>query len=1176
MKARIVRLSTTMVVVVLVLGTTVLPIFFLPADAQDKAPPEQEQTVSAPFVPGQLLVRFRSAVPNQRAAQVLAARDVSPMGKVPALGVHVLRLPPTLSVEHAVEIFNRLPEVEYAEPNYILKAVQVNDPGLDHQWAPQQIDTPLAWSVTTGNSSVTIAVIDSGIDYRHSELAPNMWANPNEIPDNGQDDDSNGYVDDIYGWDFINNDADPLDDLFHGTHVSGIAAAAANGNTDGLVGICPDCKLMAVKVLDASGSGPLDVVANGITYAADQGARVINLSLGGTIGTATLQNAIDYAWNAGAVVVAAAGNNGLEQDFYPAAYANAIAVASTNSDDYRSCYSNYGDFVDVAAPGETIYSTLPLDANGNDDYGVKSGTSMASPHVAGLAGLLFSQNPGRSNAVVRSLIESTTEDLGPAGRDAFFGTGRINAYRAVQGITDPTEPQSGLFPDSLTASGYGHARKLARDASGTLHLAWHGREGSQYQVRYATSSDDGMTWSVPQVVFASTAETYHPSLAVDDTNVYVVFPSKEGATLFQTFLTNKSLSGETWSPSVPLTDSSYDAVRPHFYVDPSNGSLHLVATSLDNTPYVYYTASGDGGATWGAVQSVDPTTPTTSSNTRYAAVHAYGDNIYIAARTVAGSLLKTYYLHTVRSTDGGQTWFDQQKISSYQAILSGEYGVSLAGVGDRLYMAYEVGSGFGGGLYFRRYDGAGWSDYELLESSGVWPSITQADDGQAWLMWEDSGSLLLRHYTGDTWEPKETVLAGSVFSKGFYPNLKLGTSGGQMEWVATHCNGFPFRLFNDSRVVSDNPPTPTPEPTATSTPIPTDTPTPEPTATPTPVPTNTPTTTDTPTVTPTPTDTPTLTPNNSMHVSDLDGSSAPAPRGRWNAAVIIAVHDATEKPVSDATVSGSWSNGANGDIFCVTGESGQCSVTKSNIKSNVGSVTFSVNDVIDATLAYSSSDNHDPDGESNGTSIVVYQDGAPANQPPVAMFTNSCIDLTCDFDASGSFDPDGTIVSYDWNFGDGNTGIGVTPSHTYAATSAYVVNLTVTDDDGATHSDSQQIPVGVMPNSMHVANLDGEGQTGKRNRWDATVSILVHDEGENTIAGSNVSGAWGGGASGDGSCVTDDAGQCTIPKNNLKDSVSSVIFTITNITASGYTYDPGANEDPDGDSNGTTITISSP
>jgi thermitase len=762
------------------------------------------------YVPGELLVRFRPILPKERSEQVMASEGAVSTRRIEPLDVDVVRLRPGLSVEEAVERFSAYPEVEYAEPNYILHAaVLIDDPGLTNQWAPQMIDAPQAWETTAGDPSVVIAVVDTGVDNGHSELASNIWQNPGEIAGDGLDNDGNGYVDDIQGWDFVNTDPDPLDDHGHGTHVAGVTAAADNDIGAGLVGICPYCTIMPVKVMDALGSGPLDRVASGITYATDEGAAVINLSLGGATGTATLENAVDYAWNAGVVVVAAAGNDGADDRFYPAAYDNVMAVAATNQDDHRSCFSNYGNgFIDVAAPGEHIHSTYLQDESGTDRYAFGSGTSAAAPHVSGLAGLLISQDPGRSNAQVRNLIEITTEDLGPLGTDAFFGTGRINADRALKQDDTPTTPPTvSLSATYQTSSGYAHARKLARDGSGTLHLAWHSQEEGEYRILYATSADDGLTWSVPHVVFTSAAETYHPALALDNGSVYIAFPSMDGAAYHQTFFTEKPLQGSAWSPPVALIGGTYHAVRPDLFVDPSNGNRHVVASSLDDERYVYYRAWDNETKTWGVVHSVDPN-PGFAGNSRYATVHANGDKVYIATRTVDQQSLFTYfYLHTLRSEDGGDTWLDQTKISSYQALYGSEYGVSLAGIGDRLYMAYEVGSGVvpGGGLFFRRFDGTDWSDYLLLETSGLWPSITQADDGQAWMMWEDDGSLLIRHYDGSAWESSETLLESSIFDKGFYPNLKLGTNDDLVEWVYTSCKGVPFTLAVDSRPVPTPP-----------------------------------------------------------------------------------------------------------------------------------------------------------------------------------------------------------------------------------------------------------------------------------------------------------------------------------------------------------------------------------
>ncbi|HLE14791.1 MAG TPA: S8 family serine peptidase [Anaerolineales bacterium] len=980
----------------------IILLVFASASAQEAGPRPESSSVNDEFVPGEMLVQFRPGVTPPQADNLLKAHGISRKGGIPALRVHLLRLPPGLPVEKAVEIFNRSPEVAYAEPNYLLQIVQASDGWQANQWAPQKIQAPEAWAQISNPVPVVIAVVDTGVDYRHSQLAPNMWANPAEgAGQPGVDDDGNGYIDDLRGWDFVNNDAQPLDDHFHGTHVAGIAAATQSALPNGMAGVCPFCQVMAVKAMDANGSGSLDVVASGITYATNNGARVINLSLGASIGTATLQNAVDYAWSHDVVVVAAAGNNGSNTLIYPAAYPNAMAIAATNSSDYRSCFSNYGSstnpYVSVAAPGESIYSTVPLDANGLDAYATYSGTSMATPHVAGLAGLLLSQDPARSNAAVRDLIQATAIDLGPLGTDPFFGSGRIDALRSVVDDRSTTIPPAGLFSDSLTASGYAHARKLARDSNGALHLVWHTKDGDQYRVRYATSQDDGASWDIQPDVYSSAFETYHPAMTVDGGYVYAAFPSKTGpsaSSYYQILFSRKPLAGGAWSPPVALMGGSYNAVRPDLYLDPVNGRLHLVASSLDDAQYLYYRASSDQGLSWDSLRQVNPSTSTTASNTRYAAVHANGSNVYLAARTVAKSLFTIYYLHTVRSTDGGQTWIDQTKISSYTALLTGEYGVSLAGVGDRLYMGYEVG----GGLYFRRYDGAGWSNYQQLETAGAWPSITQAEDGQAWLVWENGDNLLLRHYTGSAWEPAQTVLSGNALNNGNYPNLKLGTSAGRVEWVYTACNGAPFRLVTDGIAAGGGPepsPTPTNTPTATLTytPTPTFTPTFTATFTPTDTPTATLTSSPTPTFTPTftPTDTPTATQTHTptamftptftatatatsdpsaMHVGDLDGTGQLYSK-YWRSTVTITIHNGNHAPLANATVNAAWSGGITGNGKCTTASNGQCSITSGRIPLQAATVNLTVTKVSRSPYSYLASANHDLEADSNGTVITL-------------------------------------------------------------------------------------------------------------------------------------------------------------------------------------------------------------
>lgn len=275
------------------------------------------------------------------------------------------------------------------------------DPKFGTQWGFHKPGFPTAWDKTRGGN-VKVAAVDSGIAAKHPDLAGKIAAQR----------------------DFVGSTQDGVaqDDVGHGTHVAGTMAGATN-NGIGVADGCPQCRLLVAKVGDSSGVTDRDLV-EGIRWSADNGAKVINLSLGGTGRSDALKNAVNYAYNKGAVVAAAAGNDGSNVVNYPAAYSNVIAIAATTRDDRHASFSNYGSWVDVAAPGVNILSTVP---GGYDSY---SGTSMASPHVSALAGLLAAQ--GRSKAEIRSRIVSTATDLGAAGRDPYFGAGRINAARAVK------------------------------------------------------------------------------------------------------------------------------------------------------------------------------------------------------------------------------------------------------------------------------------------------------------------------------------------------------------------------------------------------------------------------------------------------------------------------------------------------------------------------------------------------------------------------------------------------------------------------------------------------------------------------------------------------------------------------------------------------------------------------
>ena len=334
------------------------------------------------------------------------------------------------------------PFVVYAEPNYLVRACMTpNDPYFYLQWAlhntgqsggtpDADIDAPESWDIETGDENIVIMISDTGVDWNHPDLAANIWINSDEILD-GSDTDRNGFVDDIRGWDFVNNDNNPMDDNGHGTSCAGIVSAATNNNI-GVAGICWNSVIMPVKGLNYHGYGTYSDMAKGIKYAADNGANVISMSWTGTYSD-TIKYVVDYAYDKGAVLVAAAGNDGNSNKKYPAAYANVIAVAATNNKDSKISASNYGPWIDVAAPGWEVYTT-----DLNDDYTYFSYTSCATPHVAGLAGLILSKTSSYSPAKVMSIIRNNTD---PCESVYDIGTGRINAYKAlIEYDTPPDKP----------------------------------------------------------------------------------------------------------------------------------------------------------------------------------------------------------------------------------------------------------------------------------------------------------------------------------------------------------------------------------------------------------------------------------------------------------------------------------------------------------------------------------------------------------------------------------------------------------------------------------------------------------------------------------------------------------------------------------------------------------------
>ncbi|MBL0350301.1 MAG: S8 family serine peptidase [Elusimicrobia bacterium] len=402
--------------------------------------------------------------PRRAPARYGAAREL----RAQLENIRILAYDGPADPDEVARAFAAEPGVAWAEPDRRYEASWVpNDPDYSSLWAMPKIEAPTAWDSTAGGG-VVVAVVDSGVDGTHPDLVDRMWANPGEIPANGLDDDGNGFVDDAGGWDFANDDGNPTDDAGHGTHVAGTIAATAN-NGLGVAGVAFGARLMPLKGLDAGGAGYESDLAAGIIYAADNGARIINASWGGSSKGALIEAAVNYARESGVLLVAAAGNSNGPVG-YPAALDGVAAVAATDDADRKADFSSFGPPMDVAAPGVGILSTLP-----GGTYGTKSGTSMAAPHVSGVAALVAALHPFYTPAQLLAALRLAVDDVETPGFDAATGAGRINAARAASqrnlaAVNDPPTVSIVYPADGATVAGLQGLRGTAASSAGLFRV----------------------------------------------------------------------------------------------------------------------------------------------------------------------------------------------------------------------------------------------------------------------------------------------------------------------------------------------------------------------------------------------------------------------------------------------------------------------------------------------------------------------------------------------------------------------------------------------------------------------------------------------------------------------------------------------------------------------------------
>ncbi|MBD2144597.1 S8 family serine peptidase [Sphaerospermopsis sp. FACHB-1194] len=484
------------------------------------------------YASNKLIVKFKDGINTTQANEIKNTLGVAKTETIKLTGAQIWTLSGKTSVETALATHKNNPIFQYIEPDYIVtKAVTFpNDPSFNQLWGlhntgqsggtpDADIDAPEAWDIQTGNPNLVIGVLDTGVDYNHPDLVGNIWTNPGEIANDGIDNDNNGYIDDIRGWDFAYNDNNPSDVDGHGTHVSGTIAGKGN-NGVGVTGVAWNAKIMPLKFLDDTGSGSTSNAILAINYATAKGVKITNNSWGGGGYSQALYDAINAAGQAGALFIAAAGNSSANADInpmYPAAYnlANIISVASTTNTDSLSSFSNYGlTSVDLGAPGSSIYSTLP-----NNSYGTLSGTSMASPHVAGAAALVWSQNPTWTAQQVKNTLMNTGDSIAALAGKTVSGK-RLNVFNALAAANLPSVTVS-VSPATVQEDGatnlvYTFTRTNLNlsspltvnfGASGIANAAPVGSDPADYNVLTGSAVTFNPTTKLGTVTFAANATT---------------------------------------------------------------------------------------------------------------------------------------------------------------------------------------------------------------------------------------------------------------------------------------------------------------------------------------------------------------------------------------------------------------------------------------------------------------------------------------------------------------------------------------------------------------------------------------------------------------------------------------------------------------------------------------------
>jgi len=530
---------------------------------------------ASPFVKGELLVQLTVKASKANASKAIKEIDGEVLEDLPQIRVKRIRVPEK-NFDKVKAALSKNPNFVFVEENFLAQGMIIpNDPSFSSQWHHTKIMAPSAWEMGVGSTSMPIAIIDSGVDPDHPDLDAKLHP----------------------GYNFLFNNTDTHDVLGHGTAVAGSATASSNNGT-GVTGVAWHNPIMPLVVLDSSNWATYSNISSAIIYAVNNGAKVINISIGGTSFSSTLDSAVNYAWDNGALVFASAANYNVSTPYYPAACANAVAVAATDSADNKASFSNYGDWITLSAPGVSILTTT----NGGG-YGYWNGTSFSSPISAGLAALIWSVNPQLTHQQVLDILKSTTDDLGASGFDSVFGHGRINAYNAVMeamnflpdldveppsvALTSPENNQTFSGDISITATAQDNVavEKVEFFLDGSLYAT---DATAPFATTWDVSAVPDGSYTIDAVAFDAAGNSSLP----DSVQVFVEEPVVEEP------VAEEPVAEE---PVVeePVAEEPVDDVPPLVTIDsPSSGSIEdrvtVLATASDASGVVEMTVYING------------------------------------------------------------------------------------------------------------------------------------------------------------------------------------------------------------------------------------------------------------------------------------------------------------------------------------------------------------------------------------------------------------------------------------------------------------------------------------------------------------------------------------------------------------------------------------------------------